>query len=350
MWTVHGGLDDAELRAQTLTRADVVDFSSNVNPLGASRLAREAAAAVDLSRYPDRECLLLREALAARVGVSVEQLMIGNGSTELIHLLARARMRPRSRCVIFAPTFGEYAAAAGLAVADVEFVRASESDGFNWSIPAAVRAIGSSRPATVFLCNPNNPTGVHLSRDQVRKIHKATAPTGVLALDDAYAPFADQPWDTTPLLHDSNLVIIRSMTKDHALAGVRLGYLVADPDLILAIRRYQPSWSVNAMAQQAGLAALEDPGRIDRVRACVSESKEYLYRHLDDLGIRVVESAANFVLVRVGDAAATRRALLRRRIVVRDCSSFGLPDHIRIAVRRIDECGYLVKALREVIE
>ena len=349
MWTVHGGLDDAELRAQTLTRADVVDFSSNVNPLGASRLARDAAAAVDLSRYPDRECLLLREALAARVGVSVEQLMIGNGSTELIHLLARARMRPRSRCVIFAPTFGEYAAAAGLAGADVEFVRASESDGFNWSIPAAVRAIGSSRPAAVFLCNPNNPTGVYLDEDDVRDLSAAVGPDGLLVLDTSYAPFADDEWDATPLLRCGNVALLRSMTKDHGLAGVRLGYLAASAPVVEATRRLQPAWSVNAVAQAVGNAALDDEAHVDAARRVIRESKAYLYAQLKTMGVPALPSATNFLLARVGDAARVRRALLRRRLVVRDCTSFGLPGFIRIAVRRPDECALLTRALRDVL-
>lgn len=346
---MHGGLDDAELRAHAITRADVVDFSSNVNPLGASRLAREAAAKADLSSYPDRECLLLREALSARVGVGVEQLMIGNGSTEIIHLLARARLRPRSRCVIFAPTFGEYQAAVDLAGADVRFVRASEANGFNWSIPTAVRAIETLRPAVAFLCNPNNPTGVYLDEDDVRDLSSAVGPDALLVLDASYAPLADDEWDATPLLSRGNVALLRSMTKDHGLAGVRLGYLAASAPVVEASRRLQPAWGVNAVAQAVGIAALEDEAHVAAARRVIRDSKAYLYAQLKAMGVPTLPSATNFLLARVGDATRVRRALLRRRLVVRDCTSFRLPAYIRIAVRRPDECALLTRALRDVL-
>ena len=346
---MHGGLDDAELRVQALTRADVVDFSSNVNPLGASRLARRAAAKADLSGYPDGGCLLLREALAERVGVGLEQLMIGNGSTELIHLLARARLRPGSRCLIFAPTFGEYAVAAGLAGADVKFFRASEADGFRWSMAAAVRAIETLRPAVVFLCNPNNPTGVYLDEDAVRHLSTAVGPDGLLVLDASYAPLADGEWDATPLLRRGNVALLRSMTKDHGIAGVRLGYMAARPPVVEAARRLQPAWSVNAVAQAVGIAALDDEAHVAAARRVIRESRAYLHEQLQAMDVPALPSAANFVLAKVGDAAKVRRALLRRRLVVRDCTSFGLPGYIRIAVRRPEECARLIAALRSVL-
>ncbi len=346
---MHGGLDDAELRAQARTRADVVDFSSNVNPLGASRLARRAAAKADLSGYPDGGCLLLREALAERVGVGLEQLMIGNGSTELIHLLARARLRRGSRCLIFAPTFGEYAAAAGLAGADVRFVRASEADGFRWSIAGAVRAIETLRPAVVFLCNPNNPTGVYLDEDAVRQLSTAVGPDGLVVLDASYAPLADDAWDATALLNRGNVALLQSMTKDHGLAGVRLGFMAARPPVVEATRRLQPTWSVNAVAQAVGLAVLEDEAHVAAARRVVRESKAYLYTQLKAMGVPALPSATNFLLARVGDAPRVRRALLSEGIVVRDCTSFGLPAYIRVAVRGPDECALLTRALREVL-
>ena len=346
---MHGGLDDAELRVQALTRADVVDFSSNVNPLGASRLARRAAAKADLSGYPDGGCLLLREALAERVGVGLEQLMIGNGSTELIHLLARARLRPGSRCLIFAPTFGEYAAAAGLAGADVKFFRASEADGFRWSMAAAVRAIETLRPAVVFLCNPNNPTGVYLDEDAVRHLSTAVGPDGLLVLDASYAPLADDEWDATPLLSRWNVALLRSVTKDRGIAGVRLGYMAARLPIVEAARRLQPAWSVNAVAQAVGIAALDDEAHVVAARRMIRESRAYLHEQLQAMDVPALPSVANFVLAKVGDAAKVRRALLRRRLVVRDCTSFGLPGYIRIAVRRPEECARLIAALRSVL-
>ncbi|MXX19532.1 MAG: histidinol-phosphate aminotransferase family protein [Dehalococcoidia bacterium] len=344
--TVHGGLDAAELRHYDLRVEDVLDFSANINPLGPSPLVREAAAAADLSAYPDRDSLALREALAERLGVPIDHLLVGNGSTELIHILARSRLRSGGRCLIFAPTFGEYEAAAG---AEVHCLTATEAHGFRWPIGEAVAAIRELQPALVFLCNPNNPTGLYLERDAVEQLAAAAGEHGLLLLDDAYASLADSPWDAMPLLGNGNVAILRSMTKDHALAGVRLGYLAAQPEVIDGARALQHAWSVNAVAQAAGLAALADEAHLAAACEVIREGKGYLWAELDTLGLTVSPSATNFLLVKVGDAGGVRRALLRRGLAVRDCASFGLPEHIRVAVRRKPECARLIEALREVL-
>ncbi|MDE0231934.1 MAG: histidinol-phosphate transaminase [bacterium] len=349
MNTVHGGLDEAELRALGLSDHQVIDFSSSVNPLGPSPRVRKAAAEADLSSYPDRHSLFLREKLAERLGVQTENILVGNGSTELIHLLARACLRPGEKCLIFQPTFGEYEAAASLAGAETVSILAGERLDFQWSMTAAIRAIEQVGPRLAFLCNPNNPTGAYLGRGPVDAIRKAVAGSGLLMLDDAYMPLADHRWDTTPLLKSGGVAILRSMTKDHALAGVRLGYVVAEPDLIAVMRELQPSWSVNAVAQAAGLAALSDEAHLEEARRVVTESKRYLSRELEALGIAANDSAANFILAKVGSAADVRTALLRRGIAVRDCTSFGLSEHIRIGIRQREECEKLVEALGEVM-
>ncbi len=348
--TVHGGLEAAELRSLGLDPAQLLDFSSNINPLGPSPRIRRAAANADLAAYPDRTSLMLREALGDRLGVATESILIGNGSTELIHLLARARLRPGVGCLILTPTFGEYRAAAEMAGGAVEEVRATRGQMFRWSPTATARAIERVRPGLVFLCNPNNPTGVYLDRDHVTGILQAAGEESLVVLDDAYASLADHPWDPLQLFDRGNLAVLRSMTKDHALAGVRLGYLVARPDVVAEAWRLQPAWSVNALAQAVGLAALEDDEHLEKARQTISDAKSYLYAALRDLGMESTPSAANFVLVRVGNAAEMRRALMLRGVVVRDCASFGLPDHIRIAVRRRHECVRLVDELRGMLK
>jgi len=347
--TVHGGLDDEELRVHGLSRGDVLDFSSNVNPLGTSRRVRSAAAKADLSAYPDRRSLVLSEALSSRLDVCVDEVLVGNGSTELIHLLARACLGPRRRCLILGPTFGEYEAAAALAGAEMHFVEATAAHGFAWSADAATRAIATLRPALTFLCNPNNPTGVYVDRGFVQRLTAAIGGDGLLVLDTSYVPFAEAPWDERALRMCGNVVLLRSMTKDHALAGVRLGYLVAGAPTVAALRVLQPAWSVSAVAQAAGLAALADDAYLEVARSVVAEAKAYLCARLNALGYPVVDSAANFMLVRVGDAAKLRHKLLRRGIAVRDCTSFGLPAYIRIAMRRPDECKRLIAVLRDVL-
>ena len=264
-------------------------------------------------------------------------------------MLARAFLGPRERCLIFAPAFGEYEAAATLTGAEVCLVQACESQGFQWPVDAAVEEILRVRPGMVFLCNPNNPTGVYLDRIEVERIWKAAGENGLFVLDDAYVPLADGQWDSIPLFRNGNIVILRSMTKDHALAGARLGFMAADAKVVSVLRQLQPAWSVNAIAQAAGIAALDDAEHVAEARRVIAEGKEYLYGALEALGIPATKSAANFFLARVGDAAQVRLALLRRRVAVRDCTSFGLPEHIRIAVRRREECTRLIEALRVVL-
>ncbi len=349
MQTIHGGLDEAELRALGLRPDQVLDFSANINPLGPSERVKQAAAEAVLSAYPDRHSLRLREALAARLCVGTDNLLTGNGSTELIHLLARAFLRPGDGCLLFTPTFGEYEAAAALTGADIHVARAEEAQGFRWSIDAAVETITRTHPHLLFLCNPNNPTGIYLSRDEVQSLLNATGEESLLVLDDAYVPFTERPWDSLSLLSSGRVAVLRSMTKDHALAGVRLGYLVAEPQVVSAVQRLQPSWSVNAVAQAAGLAALYDDAHVSTARDVISEAKTYIYGELNTLGIPFMESSANFVLARVGNASHVRSSLLQQGIAVRDCTSFGLPEHIRIAIRRPEECVTLLSALREVL-
>ena len=346
---MHGGLDAAEMRSLGLRPERVLDFSANINPLGPSRRVEQASAEADISTYPDRHSLILREELAARLGVGIDNLIVGNGSTELIHLLARAFLEPPERCLIFAPTFGEYEAAATIAGAEVHLFQAGAAQAFQWSVDMAVEAIEQTRPGMVFLCNPNNPTGVYLDRGDVERIRRAAGGNALLVLDDAYVPLADWQWDSIPMLRRGNIAILRSMTKDHALAGVRLGYMAADPSVASAARRLQPAWSVNAVAQAAGIAALGDEAHVAEARKVISKAKQYLYGELAILGVPVVASAANFVLARVGDAPGVRSALLRRGIAVRDCTSFGLPEYIRIAARRAEDCARLIGALREVL-
>jgi len=349
MRTVHGGLDTSELRELGLEPEAVTDFSSNINPLGTAERVRQAAADADLSAYPDRDCLVLREALAERLGVGRDHLLVGNGSTELIHLLARARLREGAACLIFEPTFGEYEAAAALAGAIIRRVAAQEADDFCWSIESAERIIRRLRPDLVFLCNPNNPTGLYLDRERVERIQTAIGPGSLLVLDDAYVSLTEHRWDSVQLLDTGNVVILRSMTKEHALAGARLGYMAAKPELIEDVRRFQPAWSVNAVALSAGLAALEDEQHIEAARQVIGPAKAYLYSQFTAMGLEFTPSATNFLLARVGDARNVRADLLRRGFAVRDCASFGLPEHIRIAVRRREECEQLVSAMRQVL-
>ncbi len=331
---VHGSVAAAELAALGLHPADVVDFSVNTNPLGPAPTVLQAVHGTDWSRYPGDDEEPLRHGLALRAGVAPDQVVLGNGSAELLWLIGLAILRPGDTVAIVGPTFGEYARAARVAEASV------------------CQVADASQPPTarlLFLCNPNNPTGAYHGREDIERL-LVEQPERLVVLDEAYAAFVDQRWPSEPLLAHGNLVILRSMTKDHALPGLRLGYLLAEPAVARAIESVRPPWSVNAGALRAGLAALEPAAQahVERARGVVRESRRLLTDGLARLGLEAAPAAANFVLVDVGHGALFRHALLPHGLVVRDCASFGLPACVRIACRLPEQCGRLVSAVAQL--
>jgi len=323
-----------------------LDFSASANPLGPSPRVAAAARAAALERYPERESATLRAALAARLGLPADRVVVGNGSADLVWLLGLCFLQRGDVALVIGPTFAEYARAARLAGARVVEVAARAEDDFQPDWDVVRRAIDAARPRLVFLCNPNNPTGVYCGRAEVAAL--LTVAPGLLVLDEAYVPFVGDAWDARSLLADPRLVVVRSLTKDHALAGLRLGYALAAPEVAHALEWARPPWSVNAAAQAAGCAALDEDEHVARGRALAAEAKAFLAAELGALGWRALPSAANFLLLEVGDAAAVTRALRAAGIYVRDCTSFGLPRHVRIAARPLAECGALVQAARRI--
>ena len=344
----HGSLSTREVAEKGFTGREIIDFSASCNPLGAAPGVLSAMRGVDPSRYPDDEAVELRRALAGVLGVPLEWIVVGNGSVELMWLLAMACLGAGDRALVVGPTFGEYARACRVVGAGVEETRASEEDGFRVDPAAVCRALERARPKLAFLCNPNNPTGRMLPTSEVARLLESCRQT-LLVVDEAYLPFCESPPDLRPLLSSGRLLLLRSMTKDHGLAGVRLGYAVAPPEIVGWLRRVRPPWNVNAVAQKAGLAALRDVAHVDEARRVVAESRRYLAGQLSALGLTVVPSVANFLLVRVGHGASFRDALLARGVCVRDCASFGLPAYVRIGIRTMPECETLVDAVRKVL-
>jgi histidinol-phosphate aminotransferase len=351
---VHGSIQPAELRRRGLDPAQVIDFSASISPLGPPSGLWEALGRVDLTSYPDPECLELREALSGHLGVGLGQIIVGNGTTEIIHLLARAYLsfpqgRPSHSALMLSPTYGEYLGACRLVGASIARLDAHDTAGFRWDITAAQARIASQQPGLVFVCNPNNPTGVYLPESDITRLAEAAGLAGgLLVLDEAYINFVDNPWDSRPLLPRGNVVLLRSMTKDYALTGLRLGYALAAEGVIARLAAFQPDWSVNSLAQAAGLVALADASYLPRARQDVNRSKEFLIGHLTSLDYTVLPSSANFLLVRVGNGTIMRDRLLQQGLVVRDCTSFGIADCIRVGIRPRPDCERLAAAMADV--
>ncbi|MCI0478399.1 MAG: histidinol-phosphate aminotransferase family protein, partial [Anaerolineales bacterium] len=319
----HGGFHSAHA-------ADWIDFSSNVNPYGPSPCIWEAMRDVPIGRHPDPRATLLRDALAEMQRVSARQLIVGNGSVDLIYHLAVAYLRAQDRVLIAAPTFGEYAASAALMGAEIVESRARPENDFAIDVDALITQARGRDPRFIFLCNPNNPTGKYLARDDIERIMRA-CPDALLVLDEAFMRFVSDAWNARDLLRYDNLLILRSLTKDYALTGLRVGYAMASAEIIASLEKVQPPWSVNAFAQAATVAALRDETHLRDSLAALARSKNDLVSDLTRLGLRVVLSATHFFLVQVSSAAEFARQLRERKIVVRDGTSWGLPNFVRIA-------------------
>lgn len=344
----HGAHGATTARAFGVADREFLDFSQNINPLGAPESALAAAHEAlenGSDRYPDAEYLELREALAAYMEVSPETVVPTNGGAEALFLAARvtAEIRGAGKAVILEPTFSEYAAAARTAgLEPVRRVARRAEDGFAFD-PTVLEDLDDV--AAVFLCNPNNPTGDAITREEVSSIARQVREAGaVMILDEAFADFI--PEISFAPEAGAGVILARSFTKFFAVPGLRLGCLVtSEPDLA---RSFQPSWPVNVVAQAAGIAAAGDSEFIEtslsetvRLRDCMTSRLQALP------GLTVSPGTANFLLVR-GPVGLVER-LARRGVLVRGCAPFvGLgPEYLRVAVRPEDEVSLLVSALEE---
>ena len=251
--------------------------------------------------------------------------------------------------VIVGPTFGEYVAAAQRQGCQAVEVRASAANDFVPDLDRIVAEIERARPRLVYLCNPNNPTGQVIELAGIERIARALG-EGLLIVDEAYLDLADGVDSALALrAADPRIVVLRSLTKNHGLAGLRLGYIVADPSVAKAVDRARPPWTVNSLAQAAGLAALGDDDHLVEGRRLARRAKARLVDGLEQLGLACVPSRTSSWLVHVGNGRLVRDELLRRGILVRDAASFGLPAYIRIASRPLDDCERLLAALAWLI-
>jgi L-threonine-O-3-phosphate decarboxylase len=342
----HHGAHGAEAaRVLDVPAERLLDFSQNINPLGAPPEAIEAARrAIDeeAGSYPDLGYRRLRAALGEYLGVSPEKVVPTNGGAEALFLAARAA-GTRGEALVLEPTFSEYAAAARAAgLRPVHRVVRRPEDGFRPD-PASFR--GLEEASLVFLCNPNNPTGEALSREEVLALaDRVRRGGGVLVVDEAFADFA--PAASVVAEAGGGLYVARSLTKFFAMPGLRLGCLVCDePE---RIQRFQPSWSVNAVAAAAGVAAVRNAGFAAASVAGVRRLRESLYERLRELpGLTPFPAVANYLLVRGPEGLDVQ--LAARGVLIRGCQPFvGLgPGYFRVAVRGAEENERLVAALRE---
>lgn len=344
--TVHGGIDGAELAALGVAATRVVDFSVNTNPYGPCPAVRDAIAAATIERYPDPTARRARAAIAAMAGAAVDEIALGNGAAELLWTLARVLVRRGTKVLMVEPTFCELRAAAATAGAHISEWRAAPARGFAIDLDAIAARARVEQPAVVYLCTPNTPTGAGLPARAVARWADAN-PQCHVVLDQSFLSLSDRFADAD-IAMPPNVIRIRSLTKDHAIPGVRVGYLIASRGLVARIEQQRPAWMTSAMAQAAAIVACDEQAFVDESRRQILADRDRLAYALAGLGLPVIPSTAGFFLVRTGQAAELRHRLLaRHHILVRDCASFGLPDYIRLASRPRPDRARLLRALAE---
>jgi histidinol-phosphate aminotransferase len=342
---LHGGPDLGELAALGLHADEVVDFSVNVSPYGPTPAVAAAIRAAPLDRYPDPAARDARAALGRLWGVPPEWVALGNGATELLWLLARTLLRAGEPVVIVEPTFSELAVAARHLGARVESVWGLPADGFAFHEQRLADLLGRTGARVIYICAPNNPTGVAVSMARVAALATAHLPV-TFVVDQAFLSLSEGHADRAAQV-PANVVLVRSLTKDHAIPGLRLGALLAAPALIDAVERERPTWPVGTLAQAAAIACAspEAEGVVAATRATMLSDRRALEAALAARGVPTLPSTTTFFLADVGHAAAFRARLLREHgILVRDCSSFGLPTLIRLGARPAGDRARLLSA------
>lgn len=336
-----------EAIAKDLGIKDVLRLSANESPLGPSPKVVEAvkreAARVHL--YPDGGSTRLREALGARLGVPPEWIVAGNGADEVLTLIARAAYEPGDEIVIPHPAFEPYGTEATLAGA---IVVASPLVGYDTDLDDLQRRV-TPRTKALIVCTPHNPASTIVTKRALeRLLGSLGADPPLVILDEAYRDFCDDPDapDGIDLMRRHPTVLsLRTFSKIAGLAGLRIGFAIGQPDLIEKLNRVRAPYNVNRLGQVAGVAALEDPGHLDRTRAVVLEQRPQLRAALAERGVPTPPSQSNFLLAKVGDRGpAIRQALLEAGVLVRDGSGVGFPGHLRISIGTKEQNARLLDA------
>ncbi len=347
---VPGKPIDELAREYGLAEESIVKLASNENPRGPSPRVRQAIAdaVADITRYPDGNGYALKTALATRFGLAREQIVLGNGSNDILELVTQGFLRPGDHAVYSQHAFAVYPLATqargaiGIAVAARDLAHDL----------AAMRAALTPRTRIVFVANPNNPTGTWLPAPEVMEFLSAIPRDVLLVLDEAYNEYLDpaQQADTASwIATHPNLVISRTFSKAYGLAGLRIGYGLMDAAVADIVNRVRQPFNVNSVAQAAALAALADTAYVEASARLNREGLAQIMRGLDELGVGYVRSHGNFLLVHVGDAHSVYTALLRQGVIVRPVASYGLPEHLRVTAGLHEENRRFLVALQSAL-
>ncbi len=336
-------------------KGDIIDFSTNVNPFGPSKKVLNVIRQnINLiSSYPDPDSKEFKKAVSNYLHINEECVVASNGANELIHLFADTFVRKDDKVVIPIPTFFEYEFACDKNSASIIYV---DLDNFVLN-PDSILAAMDRETKAIFICNPNNPTGLLSNRDHIEKIlDQAYNNNTLVMLDECFMEFVDEPERNSfvnAVNEYDNLVVLRTLTKAFGLAGLRAGYALANRKIAQLLNKVKVPWSVNALAQKAVPAALQDREYLQKSRQLVKREKWYLQNNIGKIKkFAPSRSDTNFFLIKLDgiDSLSLKERLLKRKILVRDCSTFtGMgTDYVRISTQKRRENAVLIKALREV--
>jgi histidinol-phosphate aminotransferase len=331
---------------------EVIKLASNENCLGPSP---KAVAAIkknigNINRYPDASSFYLRKKLAASLGVSGDSLIFGNGSDEIIGMAVRTFVGEGDEIIIAKPTFLIYEIASQIQNANIKFVPLRNDLKHDL---AGMRAAVTDRTKMVFIANPDNPTGTYVSKKELEGFLENLPKDVIVFLDEAYFEFAssekkDYPRGTN-YLSRKGLILARTFSKIYGLAGLRIGYGIADPEIIGYMERTREPFNTNLLAQAAAEAALDDRAFLKKTLAHVSKEKKFLYSSFRKMGLEYAESSTNFIVVDMKkDCKAVFNALLKKGVIVRDMKAWGFDTYIRVTIGTHAENLKLVKALEKI--
>lgn len=325
----------------------LIKLASNENPLGPSPRAVEAMQrmASQIHLYPDGNAFYLRNAMAERLGVESDQLIFGNGSNEIIEFVAHSLLGPGTNIVVSQYCFAIYPIVAHLMGAQCITVPAKD---YGHDLEAMSAEI-NDETRIIFVANPNNPTGTLAPAESVISMVDAIPDHVLLVMDEAYFEFLDEPMDLIfRLAGKPNLLLMRTFSKIYGLAGLRIGYGIGHKELVSALEKVRQPFNLNAMAQAAALAALDDTDHLEATRQNNRLGLEYLNQALHDMGLETVPSYANFILAKVGDGATVFQKLQESGVITRPMGGYQLPEWIRISVGTPEENERCLTALRDL--
>jgi histidinol-phosphate aminotransferase len=327
----------------------IIKLASNENPLGPSPKAIEAmhAALENAQLYPDGGSFYLREALATRLGFAPENIILGNGSNEVIEFLGHAFLHRGDDVVTSEYAFIAYKLIATLFGACT--IEAPSPD-YQQDLEAMLDAI-TPKTRVIFIANPNNPTGALISQGKIDKFMSRLPENIIVVFDEAYFEFLDNPPDALQYVReDRNLVVLRTFSKIHGLAGLRIGYGVARSGLIAVLDKTRQPFNVNSIAHAGALAALKDEAHQRETKRVVDQGRAYLQEQFATMKLHFVPGAANFIMVNVGDGAAVFQKLLAKKIIVRPLKGYQLLEWVRISVGTMEQNKQCITALKEILK